>query len=118
MKRIQFVSDQLVEQIIEGRKKASVVTLEEVNVDEDDYNSALVCGEYYAVYDSQLVKRCTIRIVAMELCSWNSIPERLWRGETNQSAEEFKEEHIDYFNNPKDDFEFIAYYFKLVDHVY
>ena len=40
MKRIQFVSDSLVDQIIAGRKTASVVLLEEVDVDEDEYNHA------------------------------------------------------------------------------
>lgn len=115
MKRIQFVSDRLVEQIIEGTKTASVANVGEVEHDEDEYNSALVVGEYYAVYDSQLVHRCIIRIVAMELCRWNAVPERLWRGETNISAEEFKQDHLDYFNNPPDDFEFIAYYFELAE---
>lgn len=113
VRRIQFVSDNLVEQIIEGRKTASVVHLHEVDVDEDEYNNALVVGKYYDVYDSLLIKRCTIRIVAMELCRWDTIPERLWRGETNSNADEFREDHLDYFTNPTDDFEFIAYYFEL-----
>jgi len=115
MKRIQFVSDHLVEQIVRGEKTASVVALDEVDVDEDDYNHALVCGREYEVYTLDHKHRCNIRIVAMELCRWDSIPERLWRGETNQSADEFREDHIDYFENPPDDFEFIAYYFELVE---
>ena len=113
--RIQFVSDHLVEQIIAGQKTASVVAVDEVNVVEDDYNHALVTGENYAVYDSNLVKQCTIRIVAMELCRWNNIPERLWRGEANENAAEFQADHVDYFDNPTDDFEFVAYYFELVE---
>jgi uncharacterized protein YhfF len=111
--RLQFVSDSLVQQVIEGRKTASVVSLEEVDVAEDEYNDALVVGQYYDVYDSTRIKRATIRIVAMELCRWDSIPERLWRGETNVSAQEFRDDHQDYFNNPRDDFEFVAYYFEL-----
>ena len=114
MKRIQFVSDNLVQQIIEEQKTASVVSLEEVDVDEDEYNHALVVGYYYEVFDSLCVPRCVIRITGMELCRWDSIPERLWKGEANTSAEEFKEDHIDYFDNPDDDFEFIAYYFTLI----
>jgi uncharacterized protein YhfF len=113
-KRIQFVSDRLVEQIIQGRKTASVAGLGEVDKDQGEYDNALVVGEYYDVYDSALVCRCTIRIVGMELCQWNKIPERLWRGETNANAEEFREDHRDYFDNPADDFEFVAYYFELV----
>ena len=114
MKRIEFVSDRLVEQIIEGRKTASVVLLEEVDVDEDEYNHSLVVGHYYEVYDSQRISRCVIRINGMELCRWDDIPDRLWMGETNKDADEFKTDHIDYFEDPRDDFEFIAYYFHLV----
>lgn len=113
-KRIQFVSDRLVEQIIQGRKTASVSELGDFEFDEDEYNSALVVGDYYRVYDSTLKNRCTIRITAMELCRWDNIPERLWQGETNVSADEFREDHVDYFDNPSDDFEFVAYYFQLV----
>ena len=112
-KRIQFVGDSLVAQIVEGKKTASVVLLDEVNVKEDEYNDALVVGQYYDVYDSGLGPRATIRIVAMEVCRWDDIPERLWRGETNTSAEEFRQDHLDFFEDPNPDFEFVAYYFEL-----
>lgn len=110
--RIQFVSDNLVEQIVNGLKTASVVALDEVDIKEDDYNDALVVGRRYDVYDSKLERRAKIRIVGMELCRWDSIPERLWRGETNSSADEFRSDHQEYFGNPSDDFEFVAYYFE------
>ena len=111
--RIQFVSDALVQQIIDGLKTASVVALDEVDVKEDEYNDALVVGRRYDVYDSELERRTTIRIVGMEVCRWVSIPQRLWRGETNDSAEEFRSDHEEYFGSPADDFEFIAYYFEV-----
>ena len=111
--RIQFVSDALVDQIVEARKTASVVALGDVDVTEDEYNDALVVGRYYDVYDSKLKHRTTIRIVAMELCRWDSIPERLWRGETNKSADEFRADHVEYFGDPGADFEFVAYYFEV-----
>jgi uncharacterized protein YhfF len=114
VKRIQFVSDHLIEQIIEKRKLASVTFLENLVHDEDDYNQTLVVGDFYEVYDSKLVKRCTIRITAIELCQWKNIPERLWRGETNKNSDEFREDHKEYFNYPSDSFEFAAYYFQLV----
>jgi len=112
---MQFVSDSLVQQIVEGRKTASVVEVGEVDLKEDEYDDALVVGEYYDVYDSKLANRVTIRIVAMELCRWDAIPERLWRGETNENADGFREDHLDYFGNPDDDFEFVAYYFERVE---
>ena len=46
-KRIQFVSDNLVDQIVEGRKTASCEWLNQFG-DEDDYNHALTVGEYYS----------------------------------------------------------------------
>jgi uncharacterized protein YhfF len=113
-KRIQFVSDRLVEQVRAGRKTASVAHVGAVAQAEDDYNDALVVGATYDVYDCQRRRSCTIRIEAMELCRWDDIPERLWRGEANISADEFREDHAEYFNQPADDFEFVAYYFRLV----
>jgi len=113
--KIQFVSDNLVQQIIEGRKTASVAEIDEIGIAEDEYNDALVVGKFYDVYDNSLENRATIRIVGMELCRWDSIPERLWRGEANVNADEFREDHREYFNNPAPDFEFVAYYFSLVD---
>jgi len=98
---IQFVSDNLVQQIIDGRKTASVVDLGDVDVSDGDYDDPLVVGETYDVYDSSLVVRATIRILGMELCRWEDIPERLWRGETNTSAEEFRQDHLDYFESPR-----------------
>ena len=111
-RNIQFVSDILVQQITDSKKNASVVRLGEVDQADGDYDDPLVVGEYYDVYDSALVVRNTIRIVGMELCRWDSIPERLWRGETNLNADEFRSDHVDYFENPGPNFEFIAYYFE------
>ncbi len=113
-KRIQFVSDALVDQILDDRKTASVVGVGEVDVSDGDYDDPLVVGDYYDVYDSALEARGTIRIVGMELCDWDAIPERLWRGETNTSADEFRRDHQDYFENPGPGFEFVAYYFRRV----
>ncbi|MCU0612226.1 MAG: hypothetical protein MUE60_10605 [Candidatus Eisenbacteria bacterium] len=113
-RRMQFVSDSLVAQVVRGEKTASVMAVGHVDVKEDDYDDALVVGEVYDVYDSSLVKRATIRVTAMELCTWDSIPERLWRGEVNVSADEFRRDHEDYFDNPGPGFEFVAYYFHLV----
>jgi uncharacterized protein YhfF len=111
-RRIQFVADALVQEIVEGKKTASVVELGDVDVADGDYDDPLVVGELYDVYDSALEVKATIRIVAMELCRWDAIPERLWRGEGNVDAEEFKADHVDYFDVTGDEFEFIAYYFE------
>ncbi len=111
---MQFVSDALVEQIVEGKKTASVAKLGEVDLKMGEFDDPLVVGEYYDVYDSSLTARATIRLVGMELCRWEDIPERLWQGETNLSADEFRQDHLDYFENPGPGFEFVAYYFERV----
>jgi len=110
--RIQLVSDALVEVIVSGRKTASVVNINEVDITDGNYDDPLVVGQYYDVYDSSLEVQTVIRIIGMELCQWDNIPDRLWRGETNISAEEFRNDHLDYFKNPGTDFEFVAYYFE------
>ncbi len=57
---------------------------------------------------SELERRATIRTTAMEVCRWDSIPERLWRGEMNSSSDEFRSDHEEYFGSPDDDFKFVA----------
>jgi len=113
-RRIQFVSDALVQEIVDGIKTASVVGLGEADIADGDYDDPLVVGEFYDVYDSALTVQATIRVVAMELCCWDAIPERLWRGEGNVDASEFKADHVEFFDNPDDNFEFIAFYFENV----
>jgi uncharacterized protein YhfF len=61
------------------------------------------------------VARAKIRIIGMEICRWGIIPERLWKGEGNINADEFRKDHIAYFNNPSNSFEFAAYYFELIN---
>lgn len=111
--RMSFTSDHLIDQIIEGRKTASTEWLHRQG-EIDEWDSAIQVGAVYTVCDSQRVPRCTIRVTSIRLCQWHSIPEWLWRGETNATPEEFQADHIDYFENPGNDFEFIGYEFELV----
>jgi uncharacterized protein YhfF len=92
-RRMQFVSDRLVQQVVDGIKTASVVRLGEIESRDGEYDDPLVVGE----------------------CYWEEIPERLWRGETNRSADEFREDHLEYFQNSGPGFEFVAYYFELAN---
>ena len=113
-RKIQFDFDSLVEQIVKGQKTASVVRLGEVDISDGEYDDPLVVGECYDVFDSHLTPRAAIRITAMELCRWENIPERLWLGETNNNAEEFRQDHLYYFDNIRPDLEFVAFYFELI----
>ncbi len=111
--RMSFTSDHLIDQIIEGRKTASTEWLHRQG-EVDEWDSAIQVGTVYTVCDSHRVPRCTIRVTSIRLCQWHSIPEWLWRGETNATPEEFQADHVDYFENPGNDFEFIGYEFELV----
>lgn len=112
-RRMSFTSDHLIDQIIAGRKTASTEWLHRQG-EIDEWDSAIQVGTVYTVCDSQRMPRCTIRVTSIRLCQWRSIPEWLWRGETNDTPEEFQADHIDYFENPGNDFEFIGYEFELV----
>ena len=110
--RITFSSDHLIEQIIEGRKTASAEWMQKQG-ELDEWDSALEVGSVYTVCDSQRTPRCTIRVTSIRLCQWHSIPEWLWRGETNDNPEEFRTDHLEYFDNPGPDFEFVGFEFEL-----
>ena len=113
-RRIRFVSDGLVREIIGGVKTASVTRLGEVDLIEDEFDDVLLVGEEYDVFDSNGARRATIRVLAMELCTWGDLPERLWRGEGDSSADEFRRNHRSYFDDPGSDTELVAYYFERV----
>ncbi|MEO0794791.1 MAG: ASCH domain-containing protein [Verrucomicrobiota bacterium] len=113
-KRMSFTMDRLIDQIIDGRKTASADWLHDQG-ELDEWDSALVVGDFYTVCDSKRIPRCVIRITMMALCRWTDIPEWLWRGETNDCPQEFRDDHIEYFNDPTDDFEFVGYEFELVE---
>ncbi|WP_309386838.1 ASCH domain-containing protein [Cerasicoccus frondis] len=111
---MSFTFDRLIDQIIEGRKTATTEIIEEQGY-LDEWDTGLGIGYIYTVYDSQRVPRCKIKVLKAELCRWNDIPEWLWRGETNDNAEEFHEDHWEFFNEPDDDYEFIGVEFELVE---
>ncbi len=113
-KRASFTFDRLIDQIIEKRKTATADRIEEQGYI-DEWDTGLDVGEILTVYDSNKIARCKIRILKNELCKWSDIPEWLWRGETNDCAEEFREDHVDFFDNPDDDFEFIGTQFELTE---
>ncbi len=112
--RMSFTFDRLIDQIIDGRKTASAERVEDQG-ELDEWDSALRVGDTYTVCDSKRIPRCKIRVTSIRLCRWDSIPEWLWKGETEESADEFREDHIELFDTPEDDFEFIGYEFELIE---
>jgi len=109
---------ELIDQIIDGAKTATVTRLEWQN-GYDGYSTALRVGEVYAVYDGERTARCRVRITALELTRWDDIPERLWRRDPATTGERslaaFVGDHDEFFGYPGPDFEFLAVYFDRVD---
>ena len=57
-------------------------------------DGAFVAGELVEVYDLKGIHRCVIRITEVYETKFGNIPEKLWLGECNSSADEFRAEHI------------------------
>ncbi len=115
--RMQWADDRLIEQIVDGRKTATVRHLSD-SAELDDYNTALDVGAIYQIYDGERQVRATVRLTAVALVRWGDLPEDLWRrdpaatGEVSEAA--FRSDHFDYFGRPSDDYEFLAVYFDQV----
>ena len=109
---------ELIEQIIDGVKTATVTRLEWQD-GYDEYSTPLRVGEIYTVYDGERIARCRVRVTALERTRWGEIPERLWRrdpattGET--SLEAFMGDHYEFFGRPDAGFEFVAVYFDRLE---
>ena len=64
--RMSFTSDHLIDQIIDGRKTASVEWLDKQG-ELNEWDRALKTGRVYTVCDSNRIPKCKIRVVEMEL---------------------------------------------------
>jgi uncharacterized protein YhfF len=116
--RMQWYDETLIDQIIAGTKTATVRPLE-WSEGLDAFNTALHVGATYTVYNEAKVAQCQVRVSAIELARWDTIPEALWRRDPAASGavslEAFIADHDDYFGNPADDFEFLALFFDRID---
>ena len=103
---------------VDGTKTATVRRVE-WSEGYDDLNTPLHVGMTYGVHDRDGRERCRVRITAIELARWGAIPERLWREDPAMSGEvsldAFKGDHYDFFDQPDDDFEFLAIHFERID---
>ncbi|MDJ0607767.1 MAG: hypothetical protein QNJ67_02230 [Kiloniellales bacterium] len=115
--RMQWLQSELIDQIVDGSKTASVRRIE-WSEGIDAFNTPLHVGAVYRVYDRDRRPRCRLRLTGIELVRWGAIPERLWREDPAASGEvslaAFRADHDDFFDRPDDNFEFLALYFHLV----
>jgi ABC-type nitrate/sulfonate/bicarbonate transport system substrate-binding protein len=69
---MQWLDRRLIEQIIDGRKTATVRRLPE-GAGIDEYNTALHVGAVYQVYDADCQPRVAVRLTAVELARWGRL---------------------------------------------
>lgn len=123
MKRTQFWGidendDRLVQHIIEGRKTATACPATEYNLSAGDFDDGgYEVGDIVEVYDLKKKFRCTIKITEVYSTKFGNIPDKLWIGECNSSADEFREDHRSCWSKYEidDDFEMMINHFELVE---
>lgn len=122
-KRMQFWGetrddDSLVQEIERKEKTATVCKADEYHLPEGDFDDGGWCpGELVEVYDLKENLRCLIEITEVYRVRWDSIPEKLWKGEACRDEQHFKDAHI--YCWPEyditDDFEMMATHFELIE---
>jgi uncharacterized protein YhfF len=106
----------LLDQVVDGRKTASVLRPGEVHYGVDPADAAVEVGGVYEARDPDGRPRCRIRVVKMEPLRWGDpIPEPLWRAEACADEAQFRREHVDWFSDPAPDYTFRAFWFERVD---
>jgi uncharacterized protein YhfF len=121
-KRVQFLTgknsdDHLLDQVLDGRKTASVGLARDWNAPEGDYDDGgYLAGDLVEVYDRSGRLRCWIRITEVYETTFACIPEKLWKGEVCISAEDFRQGHRECWPDEPltDETLIVAFHFELV----
>jgi uncharacterized protein YhfF len=123
LKRTQFWGedendDRLILQIVAGEKTATACPAAVYFEPDGEYeDGGFEVGDLVEAYDLKCRHRCTIRITEYYTTPFGIIPEKLWKGECNTSAEEFQKDHIycwpEY--NVTDEFLIAINHFELVE---
>ncbi len=122
LKRTQFWGmdendDRLIVEIIEGQKTATACPADEYDLPDGEYeDGGFEVGDIVEVYDLKKRRRCLIKITEVYSTTFGNIPEKLWKGEGNISAEEFQADHRFCWSEYKinDDFEMMINHFELL----
>lgn len=123
LKRTQFWGeneddDRLIMQIIEGKKTATACPAEIYFLADGEYeDGGYEVGDLVEVYDLKKRLRCIIKITEYYHTTFGDIPEKLWKGEGNSSAEEFQKNHLHCWSeyHVNEDFEIAVNHFELVE---
>lgn len=110
--------DLLVRQILDRVKTATACPAEEYYLSGGDCeDGGFEVGDLVEVYDLKQQLRCIIKITEVYSAKFGSIPEKLWRGEGDGSADQFRRNHRACWPHLTidDDFEMIINHFELVE---
>ncbi len=106
----------LLDQVLDGRKTASVLRPGETNYGMAPDDGAVRLGGVYEARDPDGRPRCVIRVVAIEELRWGDpIPEALWRAEACANETEFRRDHVEWFGDPGPEYRFRAFWFERMD---
>jgi uncharacterized protein YhfF len=109
--------DSLVAGVIEGRKTVTADTVDAYYQPYGEFgDGSYAPGDLIEVYDLRQRLRCLIRATKVYHIRFGDIPEEVWRGETFDSADQFRQVHIEALPHLHlhDDFEFVTLHFELV----
>jgi uncharacterized protein YhfF len=123
LKRAQFLAgksgdDQLLDQLLAGRKTASAGLARDRHVPDGDYDDGgYLVGDLVEVYDRLGCLRGHIRITDVYETTFGCIPGKLWRGEVCASAEDFRHGHRKCWADEvlTDETRIMAFHFDLVE---
>jgi uncharacterized protein YhfF len=91
---IPEIANELIGQTLAGTKTATVRPASSWGVPLHDYDSArFKVGDLVELRDAGGAAHGQLRLTEVYDCTFGDIPERLWRGETNNSADEFRADH-------------------------
>lgn len=108
--------DSLVRDVIAGRKTVTADTVAAYYQPDGEFgDGSYEPGELIEVYDLKQRLRCLIRATKVYHIRFGDIPEEVWRGEAFDSADQFRQVHIDCMPHLDlhDDFEFVTLHFAL-----
>ena len=110
--------DTLVRSVVAGHKTVTADTVEDYHKPYGPFgDGSYAAGDLIEVYDLRQRLRCTIRATKVYNIRFGDIPQEVWRGETFDSADQFRQVHIDALPHLDlhDGFEFVTLHFALVD---
>jgi uncharacterized protein YhfF len=106
----------LLDQVLDGRKTASVLRPGERNYGVDPDDATVRVGGIYEACAPDGDARCRIRVIRMRELRWGDpVPEDLWRAEACADDAAFRREHVEWFSNPSPEYRYRAFWFERVD---